>query len=68
MYSLLEPRLILGVYFVVCLITVPLIRVVMIAEGAKGFSPWREFWGKRAVSLLHTIIIVGLLWWGGFWG
>lgn len=68
MYSLYVPQLIVAAYLILVAVGAPILRLIMIKNGAKGFVVWREFWSKWSVDLIMKISLVCLLFWGGFWG
>jgi hypothetical protein len=67
MYSLGVPQIILALYLIVIIIGAPVARYLMIDGGAKGFCPWREYWGTWSADLVGKIVLVAILFWGGFW-
>jgi hypothetical protein len=68
MYSFGVAQWVLAVWLGLVVLGTPVLRLVMIRNGAQGFVPWREFWGKWTVDFVLKSILVGLLWVGGFWG
>lgn len=67
MYSFDLPQWLVGGYISLVLIGTPVIRVIMINNGATGFVPWREFWGRWSIDAVLKAALVGVLYWGGFW-
>lgn len=58
---------IVAAYLTAVVIGTPVLRSLMISSGAKGFVPWRDFWGKWSIDFLIKVALVAVLYWGGFW-
>lgn len=61
------PQLLLAGYLAGLTTGVPVVRYVQMKRGGKGFIPWRDFWAKWAGDLFFRLVLVTVLFWGGFW-
>lgn len=68
MYSSYAPQAILAGYLVLAMIGTPILRYSMIKRGSTGFVSWPEFWSTWLADAIGKSVLVGLLFWGGFWG
>jgi len=67
MYSFGAAQWVIAVYLILIIIGAPVARYLMIDSGATGFIPWRAFWGKWTADVFGKIVLVAVLFWGGFW-
>lgn len=68
MYSFKVPQMILAAYLVIVIVGAPILRKIMIKRGATGFVSWRDFWSTWSADVVGKIVLVAILFWGGFWG
>ncbi len=68
MYSFGLPQLVLAGCLLAIVIGTPASRLIMMRFGATGFVPWREFWPIWTADVFGKIVLVAILFWGGFWG
>lgn len=72
MFSFGWPQLIIASYIAFVLLATPLIRLISIRYGERtgqyAFVSWKEYWGKWSVDAFIKAALIGLLYWGGFWG
>lgn len=61
------PQIIIPAYLLLVSIGTPLTRAVLMRRKVKGFSPWSEFWKTWAFDTVLKIILVCVLYIGGFW-
>lgn len=62
------PQWFVAGYVVLVLIGTPVVRAIQIRRGSKGFGPWGEFWGLWSVDFVIKLVLVVVLFFGGFWG
>lgn len=55
-------------YIALVAIGAPVARTIQIRRGVDGFGPWNDFWGKWSADVGVKIILVVILYFGGFWG
>lgn len=60
-------RLIVAGYLAAVVVGAPIARYVMIRNGARGFTPWREFWTNWGTDTASKAALAVLLYIGGFW-
>lgn len=72
MFSFGWPQLIVVSYMAFVLLATPLIRLISIryttGTGQYAFVSWKEYWGKWSADAIVKAALIGLLYWGGFWG
>lgn len=67
MFSLWWPQLVVFGYLFLSVTGTPVLRFVMIRNGARGFVPWGDFWKTWTTDVVLKIALVVCLYFGGFW-
>lgn len=67
MFSFGAPQMIVAGYLAMVSFGTPVLRMIMIKNGARGFVAWADFWKKWSVDFVIKCALVGVLFWGGFW-